>query len=150
MPMSRRRALVALGAMGTLALGIATIPQWRRIISPARVIDVGQLAKGLMPMSRDERADLGRAIIQRDSSRDYAREIAGTVHNTFSLRGSELLGPRDTDRAVAALAQQSKADFATGRIVKIDRWYLSRTQADVLAIAAQQADAPRHTIGGAA
>jgi hypothetical protein len=149
MPLNRRRALLAMGVMGACAVTVAFIPQWRRVISPGRPVDAAALAKALVPLSRDERAALGRAISSLDASRNYTRELAASLGSLVVLNGSSLLGPRDIDRLVAPLSQRSRDDFAKGRVIMIDRWYLSRTQCDVLAMAAAASGAPAIQIGAA-
>lgn len=142
MALSRRRALLALGAMGALGLGIAIIPQWRRLVSPGRVVEVGALARTLVPLSRDERAQMGHAILAADGHRSHLREIAGVLDRLVVLRGTDLLASRGDTKLLIALGERIRADFAAGRILMIDRWYISRTQGDLLALAASRATSP--------
>lgn len=136
MPLTRRRALGALGVMGALGLGLLVVPQWRRVVSPGRVVDSNALARGMMPLSRDERAALGRMILAREPGRDHPREIVAATKGRVVLLGNDLVGPRDLGVVIDALNQRTRDDFANGRFEMIDRWYLSRTQRDVLALAA--------------
>lgn len=149
MALSRRRALLALGAMGACAAGVVLIPQWRRLINHGRPVDVAALAKALVPLSRDERAALGRAVTGIDAARDYTREIAASLGSLVVLDGAGLLGPRSIDRLVEPLSQRSRDDFTKGRVMMVDRWYLSRTQCDVLAMAVGVAGPHAKQIGAA-
>ena len=137
MSLSRRRALVALGAMGALALGIAVIPQWRRLSTGGRVLDLGALARALVPLSRDERASLGRAILELEKDRRHELELAAASDGRVRPRDGLLVGPKNVDALIEDFRGYARSDFAKGRVMLVDRWYLSRTQADVLAAAAK-------------
>lgn len=134
MAVSRRRALLALGVT---AAGIIVIPQWQRLARPRRVVDCAALAKAMLPFSRDERAKIGRAVLSSDVRRDYVRELARCLGKLVLIRGTDLIGPGDLDRLVEPLLRRSREDFGDGRVLMVDRWYLSRTQCDVLAMAAR-------------
>lgn len=141
---------MALGAMAALGAGLSLIPQWRRVVGTPPALDAAALAKALVPLSRDERADVGRAILSLEPQRRHDRELVLASKGLLRVRADGLAAPRDLDRLVEILIHHSKRDFAQGHVLLVNRWYLARTQADVLAIAASApAPARAATIGAA-
>ena len=62
-----------------------------------------------------------------------ARLVAGSSRRLLTLAGADVVTLR------ALLAKQQRSDFAGGRVVNIDGWLLSLTEARICALAALEA-----------
>lgn len=127
-----RRGVLRLTVVG-VAAGVAGVgvmsTSWFGQRSPAELsVRYLWLAEEFLPVTSDNYYHLSRV-----ASRVLANErdtvavqqaLAKLLHDNFSFTDEE--AQRDVMEAVAAMIAE---DFSAGRVVLVDRWVLSRTQA---------------------
>ncbi|MCW5776154.1 MAG: hypothetical protein KIS87_06925 [Phycisphaeraceae bacterium] len=131
--MTRRGVIVLIaGVAGVSAVGAALWPQFsgaKRLTHPWPI-----LARELLPMDAAEWPALsGRcdaALAERGRPLDASSRVAG-----FEWDEIGILSGRDLQAVHAALAETIAREFGEGRVLVVDRWVLSETQAAMCALA---------------
>lgn len=127
---SRRTVLLWTGA---LAVPWVTSPlRWWRWFTAGGGAGVGEVGARLASLVRDRRAavELGRAygVGDRDA-------LIAAVASSASMTAAELAS-RSSGAMRRVVARAIDADFDADRVVVVDGWLLSRTEASVCALAA--------------
>ncbi len=131
-PITRRRFLATVSAFGGFALVVKTRP-WRAMVSFAPVSAAERLA-GLLT-HRDSARVVGSAFL------DHAPEEASVSHLVDRIsaelpEGRQTVRDASNDELRALLAASVRSDFDEERVVNVDGWVLSPTEARLYALAA--------------
>jgi hypothetical protein len=146
-PTSRisRRRFVASAIYFSGGIGFALMRPWRVLISISRPTLPGRIVA--LFDHRDSARALGRAFLARAPTDAAAGELVDRIA-TRVPRGRSTLEGADDRELRALLADAVTADFEALRVVDVDGWILSATEADLYALAATALE-PRHeaTVG---
>ena len=129
--LTRRRFLASITAIGGSALVVETRP-WRALVAFAPVSVAERLA-GLLT-HRDSARVVGRAYLERVPGESVSRLVdriaAGLPGGRRTVRDASEADLR------LLLAASIRSDFEQDRIVEVDGWVLSPTEARLYALAA--------------
>ncbi|GJM44058.1 MAG: hypothetical protein DHS20C21_09000 [Gemmatimonadota bacterium] len=134
--MKRRTFLVTLGGAVAAAGGLTLV--MRRMgdsrgpaLTTVNCPDSGPLELHLRDFFADPESvrPLGRRVLSGARVRPSVQELVARVFRGDQWPTACRLGPR------TVLQQQIRADFATGNVVTVDGWILSRTETDLCALA---------------
>lgn len=129
---TKRRFLQALVSLGAITLAR---PVWALLPGSVRCRP-DPLAVGLAGLfvHQDSAAQVGRAYLRTFPGEADAERLVSRLCASDPLKHRTLLNA-DLKRCVELLALTHRQDFEKGRIVKVDGWILSETEARLCALA---------------
>lgn len=126
--MRRRSFLSVLISAGALVAGWPGIGRGGLEAGPVRSL-LAALRQG------DSAAVVGAAFLRQHPAEADARYLGTTVAADLRCRGCDPLRASRT-RVRRAISEQVREDFAHGRVVEVDGWVLSATEARLYGLAA--------------
>ena len=131
-PITRRRFLATVSVLGGSALVVKTRP-WRAMVSFAPVSAAERLA-GLLT-HRDSARVVGNAYLHGAPEEASVSHLVDRISAELP-EGRRTVQEASTDELRALLAASVRSDFEEERVVKVDGWVLSPTEARLYALAA--------------
>ena len=131
-PLLTRRGFVSLAALGASALVVRSRP-WTAIVAFAPVSLAERLA-GLM-VHRESARVVGSAYLDRVPSESSAGRLVERISAGLPEGRRTLLAASDAELR-ALLSEAIRSDFEADRVVDVDGWILSPTEARLYALTA--------------
>jgi hypothetical protein len=130
--LTRRRFLAAAGGL----VGAVAVVRSRPWASLVRIVPRSDAERLVALFGHPESARaIGRAYLEGDARRRSVREMVREVVDDLP-DGRDTLRSSSDDVLRDILARRIQGDFGDGRVVFVQGWMLSRTEADLYALAA--------------